>query len=161
MPLVYVAYYDIHLIATNISGVANMTADCLSRCQMQSFFIFNHRLHRIQHTYHHRYYRSYLHQARIRHHLTFISCSPTWASYLNALIIPHSCTTVHPILSVNCIHLYPPMNPHCFYILHTWVEGCMPFHHQSLFISHLKFTRRHGAAYLFQLPVYISSTTNP
>ena len=37
----FVAYYDIHLIATHIPGVANLTADCLSRCQMQLFFTIN------------------------------------------------------------------------------------------------------------------------
>ena len=34
----YVAYYDIFIIASHIPGVDNTTADCLSRCQMQSFF---------------------------------------------------------------------------------------------------------------------------
>ena len=37
----FVAYYNIYLIATHIPGVANLTADCLSRCQMQSFFTLN------------------------------------------------------------------------------------------------------------------------
>ena len=37
----FVAYYDIHITAIHIPGVANLTADCLSRCQMQSFFNLN------------------------------------------------------------------------------------------------------------------------
>ena len=37
----FVAYYDIHLVATHIPGIANSTADCLSRCNMQSFFTLN------------------------------------------------------------------------------------------------------------------------
>ena len=37
----FVAYYDIHLVATHISGVANLTADSLSRSQMQLFFTLN------------------------------------------------------------------------------------------------------------------------
>ena len=37
----FIDYYDIHITATHIPGVANLTADCLSRCQMQPFFSLN------------------------------------------------------------------------------------------------------------------------
>ena len=37
----FIAYHNIHITATHIPGVANLTADCLSRCNMQSFFTLN------------------------------------------------------------------------------------------------------------------------
>ena len=36
-----VAHYDIHLIPEHIPGVANKTADHLSRCHMDHFFLQN------------------------------------------------------------------------------------------------------------------------
>ena len=32
--LFFVAYYNIYLTVTHIPGIANLTVDCLSRCQM-------------------------------------------------------------------------------------------------------------------------------
>ena len=38
----FVAHYDILLIPEHISGVSNMMADHVSRCQMHRIFLLNH-----------------------------------------------------------------------------------------------------------------------